>query len=271
MEILSNILRGIHWLIRERLPVLLGFFVGGIVVGFFLGRHYSPQPEKIKVAAAYLLLYGNWSTDSQEHDSIVLKAYPYTYGWTSGSPTVSKHLLPSDQLTAASVSEHKDWDTDFKDLLMIAVAAPAGSLAASLLGGGGTAEKMGKTELIAASVVTLGGVFLGYELGHRSEPDTSDEKFIKNMENTELWAGADRDFRELFNWNIRACISGIYDQKDINTFPHAFGSMSSIRHFRTDFHPEIRKAACAEAEKQKHRADKDNQTKTLPESKKAAP
>jgi hypothetical protein len=241
---LLDILRSILWLIREKLPAILGFFVTGILVGFLLGRHYSPQPDKIKVAAAYLLLYGTWSTNTQQQDSINLTAYPYTYSWTSGSTAVNKKLFSSEQLVAASISEHKDWDSDLKDLLTAAVAAPAGSLAATLLVGGGTVEKLGKTELIAVSVVTLGGGFIGYEFGHRSQPDTSDEKFIKNMENPELWAGANDNFRQLFRWNIRSCISGVIDKKDRDTFPAVFGSMRKVHH------PEITQAACREADRQ---------------------
>jgi len=245
---LSNVLWSIWWLIRDKAQVLLAFFVGGILVGFALGRHYSPQPDKVKVAAAYLLLYGYWSRDAQQNDSIVLSAYPYGYTWTSSARgIVQKKLFSPSQLAAAPVSEHKDWDADLKDLLTVAVAAPVGSLAATLITGGSPTERMGKTELIGASVVTLGGVLVGYELGHRTQPDTSDEKFIKNIEDPELWAGANEDFRRLFVWYMRSCISGIIDQKDKNTFPTVFGKVPGVR---KGLHQEIQEAACAEVIRQ---------------------
>lgn len=107
-----DFLEQLFYALRETLPRLLGWIVAGIVIGFILGRHYSPQADKVNVAAAYLLLYGTWSTDGQKHDSIQLSAYPNTYTWTTGDSEVKVKMYSPTQLAAASVSDNKDWDSD---------------------------------------------------------------------------------------------------------------------------------------------------------------
>lgn len=127
-----------------------------------------------------------------------------------------------------------------------------------------------KSELIAASVITLGGVYIGYEIGHRSQPDTSDEKFIKNMQNPGLWSGANDDFRRLYVFYYRPCISNVIDQVDLKNYPPIFGPM------RKKPHPEVEAAACAAAKKEidewKRKREQETERKsTKPKGRKLTP
>ena len=88
-------------------------------------------------------------------------------------------------------------------------------------------------------VATLGGGFIGYEVGHRADPDTSNEKFIEHLKDSETWKAVNKDFLVVYMSDLREAISGTIDDKDI-------AADRAVMEGLRKMHPEIWAAAKAE-------------------------
>ena len=192
---------------------ILGIWAGGFVIGMLLGRHYSPDPSKLSVALSYMELYSHWAPGSSADGTLSLRAPPYFYQWT-GSGQVEFKPLPSAELI--SESPYPDWNENLRDLIEVAVAAPAGSLLKDLLTGSMMLNRLERWKLVVLGTVTLGGGILGYIVGHRAFPDTTDPRFIDSMKNSSLWEQTASDFHRFTHAFIGPCRSGGWmDEEDM--------------------------------------------------------
>ena len=204
---------------KKLVLLVLSLFVSGFIVGFILGQHFSRDPGKISVAMEYLQVYGRWSVDRREHKNLItMEASPYVYHWDSSANSVQTDPLPAS-IVLATAERHKEWDSDLKTLMQLAIAAPAGSIVRAFLTETGTKARMSKAEYIeyiALGIVTLGGGILGFDVGYKAYPDTTNDKFIKNLKDTNTWVSVNRDFIGLYNLEYRICLSGMIDQRGVD-------------------------------------------------------
>jgi hypothetical protein len=110
-----------------------------------------------------------------------------------------------------------------------------------VLSGGGTAGELSKWEYTALGVATVGGGVLGYRLGYKDEPDTSNEQFVRHLQDAGIWKAVNEDFRRLYSSSLRTAISGTMDQKDLNVDAQLVKGLRKM-------HPEIFAIAKAETQ-----------------------
>jgi hypothetical protein len=169
----------------------------GSILGFYIGHVRSPNLDSPDFADYLLFKSGTWTHIDEQHGELTLTAGKHKYTYSTGDPKVSDQTLFEKE--ANNGMPRNGISADEFDKIMSSVVPSSVGLIAIF---GNTEGQWSVVERVVVSVATLGSIYLGYWLAHKSLKKTKydDSKdFAKNIRDVSVWQQQEAHWRCIFN------------------------------------------------------------------------